>query len=347
LILKEAGMSFLIKFEPSNVELQSDGISSILDTALESGFFPNHSCRRGECGSCAARLVSGDVRYASEVVPNGLKSGHCLTCVAIPVSDVVLDSPEISGKPGGRVVKFGARVISVDRVSHDVTVVRAQAPLDSGFTFESGQYVDVVLRDGSRRSYSMANIPAQDGQIEWHIRAVPGGRFSQHVYQNLKPRDLLRIEGPFGMFVLREAESPLIFLASGTGYAPIASMLRTHGADIARRGAAFYWGGNREGDLYAMEEAMSWAVSTATLKFVPVLSDPRPDWPGRTGLVHQAVLTDYPDLSQFEVYACGNPLMIDAARQAFVIERGLSETSFHSDSFITSRSTQSDTSTSH
>ncbi|WP_254318106.1 FAD-binding oxidoreductase [Paraburkholderia sp. CNPSo 3272] len=327
--------TFVVKFEPSNVELPCEGDSTLLDTALTAGFFPKHSCRRGECRACETRILSGEVRYGSDVAPDGLKRDHCLTCLAIPVTDVVLDSPEVSSVPGRRIVKAGARVTAVDRVSEDVTVVRVQIPVNTGFTFEAGQYVDVVLRDGTRRSYSMANSPAEEGQIEWHIRAMPGGRFSQHVYQNLKPKDLLRIEGPYGSFVLSDADAPLIFLASGTGYAPIAAMMREHRDRIAARGATFYWGARREKDLYAMEEVNAWAKSASGLMFVPVLSDPDENWDGRTGFVHEAVQKDYPDLSRLEVYACGNPLMIDAARHAFRTECGLPEDRFLSDSFVT------------
>ncbi|SOF01066.1 NAD(P)H-flavin reductase [Burkholderia sp. OK233] len=327
--------TFLVKFEPSNVELPCDGDVTLLETALAAGYFPKHSCRRGECRSCETRIVSGEVRYEGGRAPDGLMADHCLTCLAIPTSDVVLDAPEVSNVPGRRLVKAGARVTSVDRISDDVAVVRIQIPAGSGFDFDPGQYLDVLLRDGTRRSYSMANAPAIDGHVEWHIRAIPDGRFSQHVYQQLKPRDLLRIEGPFGSFNLRDSAAPIIFLASGTGYAPIASMMRAHADKIARRSATFYWGGRREQDLYATEEAVAWASSTDGLRFVPVLSDPCEGWRGRTGFVHEAVQQDHPDLSRFEVYACGNPLMIDAARAIFREECELKEASFFSDSFVT------------
>ncbi|MCO1367044.1 FAD-binding oxidoreductase [Burkholderia multivorans] len=327
--------TFVVKFEPSNVELPSDGESTVLDTALAAGFFPKHSCRRGECRACETRIVSGEVRYAAGAEPEGLKLGHCLTCLAVPATNVVLDAPEVAEKPGRRIVKTGARVTAVERVSGDVTILRLQLPAGSGFEFDAGQYVDVVLRDGTRRSYSMANAPSGSGEIELHIRAMPGGRFSQHVFQNLKQRDLLRIEGPFGSFTLRDTNAPVILLASGTGYAPIASMMRACGDQLSKRGATFYWGGRRKEDLYAMNEALAWAKSAPGLEFVPVLSDPDPAWQGRTGFVHEAVQRDHPDLSEFEVYACGNPLMIDAARHTFRTECGLFAESFFSDSFVT------------
>jgi CDP-4-dehydro-6-deoxyglucose reductase, E3 len=329
--------TFVVKFEPSNVELPCGSDSTVLDASLSAGFFPKHSCRRGECRACETRIVSGQVQYETGATPDGLKPHHCLTCLAIPATDIVLDAPEVSAAPGRRIIKAGARVTSVEHVSDDVSVVRVQMPAASEFSFAPGQYVDVVLRDGARRSYSMANAPSGNGQIEWHIRAMPGGRFSQHVYQSLKPRDLLRIEGPFGSFVLSDSDAPLIFLASGTGYAPIAAMMRAHGDRIAERGATFYWGGRRKGDLYAMDEVEAWSKSAPGLRFVPVLSDPDGDWDGRRGFVHEVVQKDYPDLSRFEVYACGNPLMIDAARHAFRAECGLTEDRFLSDSFVTAK----------
>jgi CDP-4-dehydro-6-deoxyglucose reductase, E3 len=327
--------SFVVKFEPANVDIPCEGDSTILDGALGAGFFPKHSCRRGECRACETRILSGEVRYAGESTPDNIKPGHCLTCLAIPATDVVLDAPEVSSVPGRRISKLGARVIAVERISEDVTIVRLQLPVETEFSFEPGQYVDVILRDGSRRSYSMANAPAESGQIEWHVRAMPGGRFSQHVYQHLKPRDLLRVEGPFGSFALRDTNAPMIFLASGTGYAPIASMMKSHRERIASRGATLYWGGRREADLYAIQEAEEWAKEFSAVSFVPVLSDPDDKWEGRRGLVHEAVRSDHADLSTFEVYACGNPLMIDAARRAFCDDCGLPEENFLSDSFVT------------
>lgn len=326
--------SYTITFEPSGARLECRDDSPILEAALAAGFFPNHSCRRGECRACEAQLVSGTVAYPAGIVPEELRDGYCLTCTGRPASDVIIHAPEVSATPGRRTVKTGARVTSIGRVSRDVAVVRLQVPPATGFSFTAGQYMDVVLRDGTRRSYSMANRPDEDGTIEWHVRAMPDGRFSQHVYQNLKARDLLRIEGPFGAFMLRDSTRPVVFLASGTGYAPIASLMRTHTDILAERGATFYWGGAREADLYAYNDAMAWQEGSARYRFIPVLSNPEPGWTGRTGFVHEAVSHDFPDLSQFEVYACGNPLMVDAARVSFTEKFGLHIDNFISDAFV-------------
>jgi CDP-4-dehydro-6-deoxyglucose reductase len=334
--------TFKLKIEPAGVEVDFASGTSLLDAALSAGFFPHHSCRRGQCNSCEARLVAGEVTYPEGFVPEGVTEGCVLTCQASAVSDVTIAAPEVLPTPGQRVVQTGARVLEVERVSHDVARVRLQVPPASGFSFKAGQYVDVVLRDGARRSYSMANAPDADGIIEWHIRAVPDGRFSNHVYGNLKPRDLLRVEGPFGTFMLRETSAPIILLASGTGYAPIAAMLKTHEAEIMRRGAVLYWGGTRLADLYAYNEVLTLERTHRAFRFVPVLSGSETGWMGRTGFVHEAVAQDFPDLSGHEVYACGNPLMVDAARNVFVRNNGLAAENFLSDAFITRKETQVD-----
>lgn len=323
-------------FVPNGAAVSCEDGQSILDAALHAGFFPKHSCRRGECHACAANIVSGSVSYPSGFAPEGLPPGQCLTCMARAEVDVVLEAPEVAAVPGRRVVQAGARVLSAERVSHDVTVVRLQIPPAAAFSFEAGQYCDVVLRDGARRSYSMANAPDATGVIEWHVRALPRGRFSTHVYSTLKPRDMLRIEGPYGAFTLSGSDKPVILLASGTGYAPIAAIMKTHGRALQERGAVLYWGGRRLEDLYAFKEARGWQQDADRLRFVPVLSEPDSGWDGRAGFVHEAVASDFPDMTGVEVYACGNPLMVDAARARFVQEHALPEDAFFSDAFITS-----------
>jgi CDP-4-dehydro-6-deoxyglucose reductase, E3 len=233
-----------------------------------------------------------------------------------------------------RVVAAGARVAEVSRPSADVAVLRLQLPATSGFRFKPGQYLDIVLRDGARRSYSMANVPDETGVVELHVRRIPGGRFSEHAYDKLKARDMLRVEGPFGIFTLNTSEAPIVFLASGTGYAPIASMLAAHKQEIGQRGARLYWGGRKSSDLYGLDDLLAWHNDHPGVELIPVLSEPGDGWTGRTGFVHDAVLADHESLAGHEVYACGNPLMIKAAQTSFCAERGLSELAFFSDAFI-------------
>lgn len=326
--------TYKVLLQPNGGSFECRDDQSVLDAAIAAGYWLPHSCRAGSCNSCVVPLAGGEVAYA-ESAPEAVPApGSCMTCQARPRSDLCLDVPKVPAAPGLRVVQAPVRVQEVTRPSHDVVVVRAQMPSASGFTFVPGQYAEVILRDGTRRSYSMANVPDDSGLIEWHIRKMPGGRFSEHAYANLKPRDLLRVEGPFGTFRLQDGDAPIIFLASGTGFAPIASMLAAHHEDISRRGAALYWGGRTLQDLYAYNAVHAWQENSPNLRFVPVLSEAAEGWEGRTGLVHQAVLDDFPELITHEVYACGNPLMIDAAKTSFMAQRGLPLERFYSDAFI-------------
>lgn len=332
--------AFQIRLQPHGGVFECAPQQTLLDAAIAAGYWLPHSCRAGTCGSCDLPLVSGAVRHASPVPgAQPVPDGQCRTCHAHPLGEIVLDAPTVPRESGQRVVTTGARVLEVERPSADVSVVRLQLPFTTGFHFQAGQYVDVLLKDGSRRSYSMANAPNEDGVIEWHVRRIEGGRFSTHAYDRLKARDLLRVQGPFGTFVLRPGDAPLVLLASGTGYAPIASLLKTHASEIARRGAVLYWGARRRGDLYAIDIVPGWEADHPGVRLVPVLSEPDEGWEGRRGFVHAAVLQDLPDLSAHEVYACGNPLMIDAARAVFTTDGGLRADRFHSDAFITTAKT--------
>lgn len=329
--------SFEILLQPAGGRFSCRDDQRLLDAAVEAGYWLPHSCRGGSCGTCALPLAAGSVRHADAPGATALQAlapGHCLSCQAYPTSDLALEAPGVPAEPGRRVVKTAARVTEVIRPSADVVVIRAQVPPASGWQCRAGQYAELVMRDGARRCYSMANPPNERGEIEWHVRRIEGGRFSTHAYDALKPRDLLRIEGPFGDFTLREGDAPVILLASGTGYAPIAALLATHGAELARRGAALYWGGRRRADLYALDDEAGWRERHPGIGLVPVYSEATQGDAGRRGFVHQAVLDDHPDLSRHEVYACGNPLMVDAARESFTHGAGLPADRFHSDAFV-------------
>lgn len=329
---------FQIRIDPAGGQFACRPDQTVLDAAVAAGYWLPHSCRIGTCGTCRLPVEMGAISYA-DAVPGATAlaetpAGECLACQARPTADLVLRAPGVPAEPGQRVVQAGARVVDVQRPSADVTVVRLQVPPASGWRFKAGQYAEVVLRDGTRRSYSMANAPNEDGVLEWHVRRIEGGRFSAHAYDKLKTRDLLRIEGPFGSFTLREGTAPVVLLASGTGYAPIASMLKAHGAQLAERGAVLYWGGRRAEDLYGAPSLAQWHAEHPGVRLVPVLSDAPADWDGRRGMVHTAVLEDWPDLRRHEVYACGNPLMVDAAKRDFTVQGQLDPAHFHSDAFV-------------
>lgn len=327
--------SFVVRLLPNGGSFTCADNQSVLDAAVAAGYWLPHSCRAGTCNSCHLKLVEGDVGYKqADELGDPIPAGQCRTCMAVPQTDLVLEAPTVPKDPGQRVMKTGAKVVDVARPTHDVAVVRLQVPVAAGFAFKAGQYADVLMKDGARRSYSMGNTPNDEGIIEWHIRRVEGGRFSTHVYDKLQPGALLRIEGPFGSFMLQHTDAPVVLLASGTGYAPIAALLKTHGDELARRGAVLYWGGRVMADLYGVDTVDSWERQYPGVRIVPVLSEAGPEWTGRCGYVHAAVLEDIPDLSGYEVYACGNPLMVDAARNSFTAQGGLSPDQFYADAFV-------------
>jgi CDP-4-dehydro-6-deoxyglucose reductase len=237
------------------------------------------------------------------------------------------------------VLKLPSRVISIEKPAPDVAVVRLQLPATQNLQYRAGQYVEFILRDGSRRSYSMANAPGNLGSppaIELHIRHMPGGAFTDHVFGVMKEKDILRMEGPFGSFFLREdADKPMVLLASGTGYAPIKAIIEQMQIKADARPTVLYWGCRRKADLYQHDRCVQMAAELRNLRYVPVLSEPQPedDWTGRTGFVHEAVMQDFPDLSGHQVYACGAPVMVDSAQRDFVARCGLPADEFYADAF--------------
>jgi CDP-4-dehydro-6-deoxyglucose reductase len=233
-------------------------------------------------------------------------------------------------------------VASLTKVSHDVMVVRLQLPAADVFKYHAGQYVEFLLRDGDRRAYSMGNAPhtqAETPQIELHIRHTPGGKFTDHVFGPMKEKEILRVEGPFGSFYLREESTkPMVLLASGTGFAPIKAIIEHMQFKGITRPAVLYWGGRRPTDLYMNDWVLGKVAEMPNLRYVPVVSDALPEdaWTGRTGFVHNAVLQDLADLSGYQVYACGAPIVVDSAQAAYA-KAGLPDDEFYADSFVTEK----------
>jgi CDP-4-dehydro-6-deoxyglucose reductase len=229
------------------------------------------------------------------------------------------------------------RVEKLEKRADDVMLVRIKLPTNERLQFLAGQYVDFQLKGGRARSYSLANPPHDDALLELHIRHVPGGLFSDQVFATLKERDILRLKGPLGSFFIREdSDKPMLFVAGGTGFAPIKAMLEHAFAEHTDRELVLYWGVRALKDLYMAELPQRWQAERPNFTFIPVLSDPAPAdaWQGRTGFVHEAVLADFADLSGYQVYACGAPPMVDSAREAFTRTRGLPEDEFFADSFV-------------
>jgi CDP-4-dehydro-6-deoxyglucose reductase len=219
-----------------------------------------------------------------------------------------------------------------------VAILSLQLPANEALAYRAGQYVEFLLKDGKRRAYSIANAPSFSGPLELHIRHLPGGLFTDHVFSTMKERDILRFEGPLGTFFLREdSNKPIVLLASGTGFAPVKALVEHMLHLKSERPVHLYWGGRRPQDLYMHALCEQWARELPHFRYVPVISDALPEdaWTGRTGYVHAAVMQDIPDLSGYQVYACGAPVMVDSARSDYVAQCGLPPEEFYADAFTT------------
>ncbi len=264
--------------------------------------------------------------------------GKALFCQAKPRGDLVIEARTIGAAGDIQVKVLPSRVQRMERVADDVMVIYLKLPAAERLQFLAGQYLEFLLKDGSRRSFSMGNAPHDDEFIQLHVRHVGGGQFTDHVFGKMKERDILRFEAPLGTFFLREdSAKPIVLVASGTGFAPIKSIIEHAFRKGVTRPMVLYWGGRRPKDLYMHALAEKWAAEQPHFRYVPVVSEnlPEDDWRGRTGLVHRAVMEDFPDLSGHQVYACGVPVMVDSARRDFVQQCRLPEDEFFADSFTT------------
>ena len=242
---------------------------------------------------------------------------------------------EVQGAQDIKARNLPCRVAKLERLSHDVIRLYLKLPETERLQFLAGQYVDILLRGGHRRAFSLANAPHDDRYLELHVRHVQGGSFTDFVFSQMKEKALLRIEGPLGSFFLREdSRRPMIFVAGGTGFAPIKGIIEHALAEGVTRPMHLYWGVRARRDLYLHSLPRSWAEQHPQISYVPVLSEPEAEdqWSGATGLVHEAVLTDFADLSPYEVYTSGPPSMVAAVRQAFP-SHGLDPKHLFSDSF--------------
>ena len=331
-----------VTLQPSGLQFEVAEGESILAAALRQGYVLPYGCRNGACGSCKGKLVEGQVDYGTyqkKALSDEEKAqGKALFCQAKPLTDLTIEARTIGAAKDIEVKKLPCRVQKLERVADDVMVLHLKLPANERLQFLAGQYIEFLLKDGSRRSFSMANAPHDDELVQLHVRHVAGGQFTDHVFGKMKERDILRMEGPLGTFFLREdSDKPIVFVASGTGFAPIKAIIEHAFHKGIRRPMVLYWGGRRPKDLYMNALAEKWAAEHPQLQYVPVISDASPEdrWAGRTGFVHRAVMQDFPDLSLHQVYACGVPVMVDSARKDFVEKCGLPELEFYADSFTT------------
>ena len=337
-------MSFQVTVLPSNHTFTADSSQSLLDAALAAGIVLPYSCRNGACSTCKGKVVSGtyEAGHAPEQILSAdeIEQGYTLFCQARAQSDMVLESTEVRLASDIQIRKLPARVITIERVAADVAVLKLQLPATETFRFYAGQYIEVILKDGRRRSYSMATAPHEGGPLELHIRHMPGGVFTDHVFgagaTQMKEREIMRLEGPLGSFFLREeSDRPIVLLASGTGFAPVKAIVQHIRHTGIKRPVRLYWGGRRPQDLYMDALARSWEQELPDFKYVPVISAAQAEdaWTGRSGFVHEAVMADLPDMSGWQVYACGTPLMVNAARLEFGARCGLPDAEFFADAF--------------
>jgi CDP-4-dehydro-6-deoxyglucose reductase, E3 len=326
-----------VKVQPSGHEFDVEEGESVLTAALRQHLVLPYGCRNGACGSCKGRIVEGRVDYGvyqrKALTEEEKAQGKALFCQAKPLTELVIEARTIGAARDIPIRTLPCRVQKMERLADDVMVLYLRLPANERLQFLAGQYIEFLLKDGSRRSFSMGNAPHDDELIQLHVRHVAGGQFTDHVFGKMKERDILRLEGPLGTFFLREdSAKPIVFVASGTGFAPIKSIIEHALHKGATRPMVLYWGGRRPKDLYMDALARQWPI-----QYVPVISDAMPEdnWAGRTGFVHRAVMADFPDLSAHQVYACGVPVMVDAAKRDFTQQCRLPEEEFFADSFTT------------
>ncbi len=341
-------MPYTVTLLPSEHSFKVEEGQRILAAGLAAGNSMPYSCRQGVCNTCKGRIVSGTVDYGdvhpayfSEADRN---SGFALLCQATPISDCVIEVKELEGLAGVRRKVVPCRVTDLTLLAPDVFLMRVRLPMNENMMFVAGQFVEFMLKDGIRRNYSITVPPSVEGvrSLEFHIRHLPGGRFTDRLFAGgIKVGEVMRFEGPDGSFYLRDSNKPAILLASGTGFGPIKAMLQHAGKRPDPRHMTLYWGGRSKRDLYMFDLAQGWERQFPDFRFVPVLSEPNIEnsWTGRAGLVHQAVMDDFPDLSGHQVYACGAPIVVEAARSDFSSHCGLPSDEFFADSFITEAET--------
>jgi len=330
----------LVRIVPAGRQFSVAPDQSVLTAAYAAGVKLPNACRMGNCRTCLGRIVEGEVdhglSHATYLPTKERDRGYALLCQARPRTDLVIEVEELPLLPDP--VAVPSYVKSINRVRKDVAIVRLRLPLHSYTRFAAGQHMEIILPGGERRAYSMANAPEPQGVIDLdlHIRHSPGGLFTDQLFNSMQEREKLQLEGPLGTFFLRDSERPVIFLATGTGYAPIRSMILDAINWGKPRPMTFYWGARTKDDLYLMDEVVEIAAQHEQLTFVPVLSRPRveDEWTGRVGYVQDLALADIPDPSGHDVYACGSPAMVDAARSAFC-SRGLGTDHFFADPFVT------------
>lgn len=344
-------MAHSVTLQPSGFRFEVPADGSVLTAGLAAGRFMPYSCKQGVCNTCKGRIIEGTVDYGDPhpayFTEADRAAGYALLCQARPLSDCVIEVKELEGLAGIKPKIVPCRVTDVTPLGHDVMLLRVRLPMNENMQFVAGQYVDFLFKDGTRRSYSISISHTVEGvrALEFQIRHLPGGAFTGRLFSGgVKAGEVMRFEGPLGSFYLRDSPKPAVFVASGTGFGPIKAMLEYAVKRPDPRPMVLYWGCRSLRDLYLPELPRVWEKQFPDFRYVPVLSEPLPEdqWRGRTGLVHRAVMEDFPNLAGHQVYACGAPVMVDAARRDFTARCALPEDEFFADSFLTAADTQGD-----
>ncbi|SMM97867.1 CDP-6-deoxy-delta-3,4-glucoseen reductase-like [uncultured Candidatus Thioglobus sp.] len=308
-----------------------------MDDALLYGLNFPYGCQKGFCGKCKATIIEGEVGYDGDI-PEGITveevaDGMALLCQCHAKSDVALVVDELDSVADIEVKTLPCKVESIEHLNHDVARVMLRIPGAESLQYLAGQYLDLIHPDFEPRAFSIANAPTNNDMIELHIRLIEGGKFTHFIFNQLEEKSLLKIKGPKGDFFFREdSKKPVILIAGGTGFGPIKSIVEHAIFTKLNRKIYIYWGVRDEVDMY-MDLPQQWAKENDNIDFVPVLSEPNNDWQGKTGYVHEVVLQDFDDLTGYEIYACGPPVMVKSAATTFV-EHGMIKDNFFSDAFV-------------
>lgn len=329
-------MRHRVQIKPSEHQFYVESGETVLDAALRQGVNLRYGCRNGACGSCKGKLLDGDIHYDGDLkalTDDDKAQNLALFCQAIPDSELTIEVEEVDLGHAIEIKTLPCRVQAMNQLADDVMQLFIKLPASERLQFLPGQYIDILLEDGRHRSFSIANAPHNDEFLELHIRLVEDGRFTPKVFNSMHNKDLMRIEGPHGSFFYHEdSEKDILLMAGGTGFAPIKGIVEHLLSEQVTRPVYLYWGVRTQADLYLRELAEQWAADNDNIQFIPVLSDADEQWSGRTGYVHEAVLSDFDDLSSFDIYTCGPPAMITAAEQSFQ-EKGMDKAHFYYDSF--------------
>ncbi len=316
------------------VEFEIKPSQTILEAAISSGITLPYGCRSGSCGSCKATIIKGEV-FHEDIMPGVLtdqdkSEQNFLLCKTYATSDVTITSP-VEKKLDEFPKKITpVRVEKLNLLNHDVMQILLKLPAGENLQFKAGQYLEFILKDGARRAFSMANAPSDD-LIELHVRLIEGGTFTNYVFNEMKEKSIHRIEVPIGNFYLRESDRPMIFVAGGTGFAPIKSIINDcHRAGVERK-IYLYRGFKTHKDLYQDEVVENWKKNINNFEAINIYSEEVVNGQEKS-LVHKKVIKDLGQLDSFDVYCCGAPGMIEVAYKEFV-EAGLNPNSFYSDAF--------------